>query len=821
MNLRWTWHGPTQDLFATVDETAWRSTGGDPVRMLGEASPTRLAALAEDPAFTDRVADLAADLREYVSAPRWYQEQRDRGASLPASVAYFSMEFGVSEVLPNYSGGLGILAGDHLKAASDLGVPLIAVGLLYRSGYFRQSLSLDGWQQEHYPSLDPQGLPLHLLADAAGAPVLVSMGMPEGRTLSARVWVASVGRVPLLLLDTDIAENDPDLRQITDRLYGGDAEHRIRQEILVGIGGVRAVRAWVAITGHPTPEVFHTNEGHAGFLGLERIRELVTGTGLDADQALATVRAGTVFTTHTPVPAGIDRFPTGLVQHYFTDALLPGLDPQRVLALGREPAGDMFNMAHMGLRLAQRSNGVSQLHGEVSRGMFSSLWGGFDTPEVPIGSVTNGVHGPTWTAREIGALTSSASGTGPELFGVTDALLWKLRGTLRARLVEEVRRRVRLSWLQRGASAPELGWTDRVFDPGVLTIGFARRVPTYKRLTLMLRDPERLRALLLDPERPVQLVIAGKSHPADESGKALIQQMVRFADDPAVRHRIVFLPDYDMSMARYLYWGCDVWLNNPLRPLEACGTSGMKSALNGGLNLSVRDGWWDELYDGRNGWAIPTADGVEDPDRRDDIEADALYDLLATQVAPLFYDRGADGVPDRWTALVRHTLATLSPVVQASRMVTDYVRDWYVPAAGAAARITSDGFAGARELAGYRSRLEAAWPAVRVAEVDASGTGDTPVLGAPMTVTADVALGGLDPSDVLVQAVVGRADDADELSGTVVEAMAAAGQVDGHTRFETTVALPHAGVLGYTVRVLPRHDLLAAPAELGRVVLPA
>ncbi|MHC1560129.1 alpha-glucan family phosphorylase [Actinomycetospora sp. C-140] len=820
-NLRWTWHGPTQDLFASVDEASWRASGGDPVRLLGEVRPQRLAELAEDAAFVGRVQERADDLRAYLSEPRWYQQRAGEG--FPSAVGYFSMEFGVSEVLPNYSGGLGILAGDHLKAASDLGVPLVAVGLLYRSGYFRQSLSLDGWQQELYPALDPQGLPLHLLTEASGAPVLIGVAMPGGRTLRARVWQASVGRVPLLLLDADIEENDPDLRQITDRLYGGDAEHRIRQEILVGIGGVRAVRAFCGLTGHPAPEVFHTNEGHAGFLGLERIRELTADAGLDFDQALATVRAGTVFTTHTPVPAGIDRFPIGLVEHYFTADMLPGIEPTRVLTLGREPAGDMFNMAHMGLRLAQRSNGVSQLHGEVSRGMFQSLWGGFDAPEVPIGSVTNGVHGPTWTAREIAGLTAGAEAAGsPELFGVSDALLWEMRGTLRRRLVEEVRRRVRASWLQRGASEPELAWTERVFDPDVLTIGFARRVPTYKRLTLMLRDQERLRSILLDPERPVQLVIAGKSHPADEAGKGLIQQMVRFADDNAVRHRIAFLPDYDMSMARYLYWGCDVWLNNPLRPLEACGTSGMKSALNGGLNLSVRDGWWDELYDGRNGWAIPTADGVDDPDRRDDIEANALYDLLGTQVAPLFYDRGADGVPDRWTALVRHTLATLSPKVQATRMVTDYVEQWYAPAARSAARVVAEGFAGAKELATYRARLDAAWQSVAVAEVDASGGADTPVLGAPMTVRAEVVLGGLDPDEVLVQAVVGRADDADELSESVVEPMTPIGPGhDGSHRFEVVVPLPHAGVLGYTVRVLPRHDLLAAPAELGRVVLPA
>ena len=514
--------------------------------------------------------------------------------------------------------------------------------------------------------------------------------MPAGKLLKARVWQAAVGRVPLLMLDSDIEENDPDLRGVTDRLYGGDQDQRIRQEILVGIGGVRAVRAYCAITGHPQPEVFHTNEGHAGYLGLERIRELCASPGLTFDEALATVRAGTVFTTHTPVPAGIDRFPVDMVRHYFHQDLLPGVPTDRVLALGAEDNPNMFNMAHMGLRLAQRANGVSKLHGAVSRGMFGGLWDGFDADEVPIGSVTNGVHGNTWEAREVAVLLGEPDHPRGE---VSDSELWSLRNALRARLVEEVRRRVREAWLQRGASQPELGWTEHVFDPDVLTVGFARRVPTYKRLTLMLRDKDRLRDLLLDPQRPVQLVVAGKSHPADDGGKALIQEIVRFADDPAVRHRIVFLPDYDMSMARYLYWGCDVWLNNPLRPLEACGTSGMKSALNGGLNLSIRDGWWDELYDGRNGWAIPTADGINDPHRRDDLEANALYELLGTQVAPAFYNR-TENVPQRWVALVRHTLETLRPAVQATRMVREYADGLYAPAARAAAAVAADGYAG-------------------------------------------------------------------------------------------------------------------------------
>jgi starch phosphorylase len=475
----------------------------------------------------------------------------------------------------------------------------------------------------------------------------------------------------------------------------------------------------------------------------------------------------------------------------------------------------MFNMAHMGLRLAQRSNGVSQLHGAVSRAMFRGLWPQFDVEEVPIGSVTNGVHGPTWAARELAGVLGE-SDDGSAALSAPDCVLWELRCMLRAKLVQEVRRRVRAAWLERGASAPELGWTSRIFDPQVLTMGFARRVPTYKRLTLMLRDPERLRALLLDPQRPVQLIIAGKSHPADDGGKALIQQVVRFADSPDVRHRIAFLPDYDMSMARYLYWGCDVWLNNPLRPLEACGTSGMKSALNGGLNLSIRDGWWDELYDGHNGWAIPTADGVENPERRDTLEANALYELIATHLVPEFYERGADGVPTSWVTMVRHTLATLRPQVQACRMVQEYVERLYAPAAGSAAAVCAGSFAGARELSRYRFRVGAAWPRVRVAQVDISGLPDTPELGSEMTVRATVVLAGLKPCDVDVQVVVGRVDDREELQDPLVVTMQPVGDSDGDSdRFEATLRLPHAGLVGYTVRVLPQHPLMAVPAEFG------
>jgi starch phosphorylase len=769
------------------------------------------------------------------------QSAEDAGER-PAAIAYFSPEYGIAAALPQYSGGLGILAGDHLKAGSDLGVPLIGVGLLYRHGYFSQSLSADGWQLERYPAGDPNGLPLTLLRDGEGSPVLVVLALDEGRTVAAQVWLAQVGRVPLLLLDSSVEQNEPALREVTDRLYGGASEHRLRQELLLGMGGVRAVRAYCALTGHPEPEVFHTNEGHAGFLGLERIREYAV-QGLSFDEAIEVCRAGTVFTTHTPVPAGIDRFARHLVEsHFGGSAADPALPVDRVLALGAEtyPGGDpeVFNMAVMGMRLAQRVNGVSRLHGQVSREMFAGLWPGFDAAEVPVRSVTNGVHAATWVAPEIldGAGGGAAGqGAGPDdglvdgtawerVAGVGVDRMWEIRRTLRRRLVAEARRRLRASWRQRGLSEAELGWIREALNENVLTIGFARRVPSYKRLTLMLHDPERLTALLLDPQRPVQLVVAGKAHPADDGGKQLIQQLVRFADDPMVRRRIVFLPDYDMALAAAMVQGCDVWLNNPLRPLEACGTSGMKSALNGGLNLSVRDGWWDEWFDGENGWAVPSADDVTDPARRDELEAAALYDLLEQVVAPLFYDAGAGGLPHRWLEMVAHTFADLGPRAQASRMVREYVTEEYVPAARASRALAGGAaghapFAAARDLATWKRRVRSAWPGVRIEHIEAGNGERGP--GEMLPVRSSVALGELSPEDVTVEVVCGRVGDDDEIVEPETRPLALDGRAaDGVARYVGEARLGRPGPFGYTVRVVPCHPLLATKAEMGLVTYP-
>ena len=836
-NLRWSWHPESQDVFERVDPALWAATGRDPVKLLGAVGAPRLRELADSPDFLAGLDAASQDLHRYLTGDRWYQKRVASGEVLPEAVAYFSPEFGITSVLPQYSGGLGILAGDHLKAASDLGVPILGVGLLYRHGYFKQALSREGWQQETYPVLDPDGLPISLLREENGSRASISIAMPDGPELLARIWVASVGRVPLLMLDTDVEGNPDHYRDVTDRLYGGNSEHRLRQELLLGVGGVRAIRAYCRITGHPAPEVFHTNEGHAGFLGLERIRELTVAEGgpkLDLDTALEVSRSSTVFTTHTPVPAGIDRFPLTLMEQYFTEAgPVPGVPVERILALGTEDyaGGDpsVFNMAVMGFRLAQRANGVSQLHGEVSRGMFSGLWPAFDEAEVPIGSITNGVHGPSWVAREMFDL---AAGHGADresddveaFWAAVDKVpgneVWATKRVLREKLVLDARRRLRKSWEKRGAARAELKWIDSALDPDVLTIGFARRAASYKRLTLMMRDPERLKSLLLHPERPIQLVIAGKAHPADDGGKKLIQDIVRLSDDPEIRHRIVFLPNYDIAMAQPLYPGCDVWLNNPLRPYEACGTSGMKAALNGGLNLSVLDGWWDEWYDGDNGWAIPTADGVEDVDHRDDLEATALYDLIERDVAPRFYDVDAEGVPTRWLEMTRHTLKSLGPKVLATRMVRDYVRQLYAPAAITAHRLNTD-FAGAAQLAAWKKKVKAGWEHVRVEHVESSGVGDAPEVGDRMSVRAFVALGDLEPADVDVQLVYGKSNSEDELVENGIESLHVAESYEGgRHRFDVEHVLDQSGAFGYTVRIVPRNDLLTSPAELGVVALP-
>ncbi|MBA2529174.1 MAG: alpha-glucan family phosphorylase, partial [Euzebyales bacterium] len=665
--------------------------GGNPVALLGRLSADRAAALVDDAAFLAQLVEVRADLQRYLDRPRWAQSQRPA----PPRIAYFSPEFGLTQAMQIYSGGLGVLAGDHLKAASDLGLDLVGVGLLYRHGYFRQHLDADGWQQERYPDLNPYGLPLHRL-ERDGAPVTVEVRLAE-RTVACQVWKAQVGRVPLLLLDTDLPVNAPEDRVVTDKLYGGDVEHRLRQEIVLGIGGVRALDLAAALGeldgawgGHGA-EIFHSNEGHAGFLQLERIRRLVSGAGLDFAAAVESARAAVLFTTHTPVPAGIDVFPGHLMQRYFADfAVECGVDLHRLMTVGQiagEGVGGSFNMAVMGLRLSAAANGVSQLHGAVSRRMFAGLWPGVTTDEVPIGSVTNGVHAATWVGPEMTAVYdrhlapdwAHNPAAWQRVGDIGDDVLWRARGRARERLVQRLRSQIRAVRERRGESGASLAWTDEVFDPDALTIGFARRFAEYKRGTLLLRQPERLKTLLGATDRPVQLVFAGKAHPRDDIGKDIIRQLVHFSSDPEIRTRLVVVEDYDMDLAAVLYQGVDLWLNNPRRPYEACGTSGEKAVLNGALHCSTLDGWWDEMFEGDNGYAIGAAEDHPDTAQQDVADAQSLFELLERTVVPTFYERTDGPLPRRWLGRVRRSLQTLGPRVLATRMVREYTTDFYAP----------------------------------------------------------------------------------------------------------------------------------------------
>jgi len=813
MNLRWSWDARTRDLFRWVDPDAWEATGHDPIRLLGMVERSRLEALAADRTFLSFLREVEDDLARYLQSDRWFQ-----GRNSPLrSVAYFSPEFGIAEALPQYSGGLGVLAGDHLKSANGLGVPVVGVGLFYRQGYFRQELDADGWQQERYVELDPFAMALTAVPD-----VRVRVDLAEV-PLVARVWRAQVGRVPLFLLDTDIDDNAPAERAVTNRLYGGDSEHRLRQEILLGGGGVRVLDALGVM-----PQVFHSNEGHAGFLGLERIRRAITEDGLDFDEAVEAVQAGTVFTTHTPVPAGIDRFARPLMERYFGKwATECGVPFDTLMSLGHvpgEPPDAPFNMAVMGLRLAGFANGVSRLHGAVSREVFQVVWPGAPLDDVPIGSITNGVHARTWVSAEMADLYdrhvlpewhAAGADRWTRIDDVGDDELWRARQQGREHLVALVRRRLRDSALARGGSELDVAWCDEAFDPGILTVGFARRFAPYKRATLLLSQADRLTELLLSTDRPIQLIFAGKAHPADTPGKEMIREVVQFARQPHLRHRVAFLEDYDMAVARLMYQGCDVWLNTPRRPLEACGTSGEKAALNGALNCSILDGWWDEMFDGRNGWAIGSAEGADSLDRRDELEAASLFHLLEHQIVPLFYDRAPGRPPARWLARIRHSLRTLGPQVPASRMVRNYVEAMYEPAAAHVEGMAGNRFERARALNAWKRRVREQWGGIGLrVEADPAAAD----LGGTRAVVAEVSLGALTTADVAVQVLHGPVGPTDELTEPSIAAMTPVADSSGGTiRYEGSFSCDRAGRYGFTVRVVPAHPDLLSYTELGCV----
>jgi starch phosphorylase len=700
LNLRWSWHAPTRAIFARIDAHHWGTTGHNPVRLLAEVGRARLDELAADAAFVADVNAAAADLRAYLGADdTWFARRHERSAEAPL-VAYFSAEFGITECLRIFSGGLGVLAGDHLKSASDLGVPLVAVGLFYTEGYFTQQIDSDGNQLDVYMSADPRLLPLRPVLGRDGAPLLVEVPLDD-HDARARVWRADVGRVPLYLLDTNVPENRPEDRRITDRLYGGDNEHRLQQEIVLGIGGMRALRA----IGRE-PGVIHLNEGHAAFAACERARGMMADRESFRDAA-ARVAGGVVFTTHTPVAAGHDYFPHDLLERYLGGWAWDIREPwDRFIALGRTTHDPRFCMTSLAIRLSTIRNGVSRLHGAVSRTMWQQIWPELEDDAVPIGHVTNGVHLPTWVGDDVAQLYRDRIGRhwqddSDELHWHRAAHiplrdLWRARTAQRTRMIERVRHYMSAETRRRGEDA---GWTATALNPDALTLVFARRFATYKRATLLFLQTGRLEKLLRDTERPVQFIFAGKAHPRDIPGQALLRQIVQFSRRPEFRDRFVFIEGYDVELARHLVQGADVWLNVPLRPYEASGTSGMKAAANGALNLSIPDGWWEEAWEEHNrlpepiGWSIEAGEQDDSLDldgpeagriERDRADAAALYDILEKDVVPAFYSR-TDGIGEEWAGRSRAAIRQLGGFFNTHRMVREYVEIAYLPAAALAA----------------------------------------------------------------------------------------------------------------------------------------
>jgi starch phosphorylase len=827
-NLWWCWHPPAVDLFHRIDRDLWHELNHNPLALLGRVSQAQLEALALDEGFLAQLAEVQRALQAYLEAPGWFLRHAAQGTPRPGHatpaeswphqrIAYFSAEFGLSEGVPIYSGGLGVLAGDHLKSASDLGIPLVAVGLLYRE-VFHQYLNADGWQQEVHPETDVSLLPVSLQRRPDGQPLTVEVDLP-GRRLHARVWRLEVGRVPLLLLDTNLKENAPEDQKITDRLYGGDLDMRLRQEILLGIGGLRALHALDL-----APAVCHMNEGHAGFLALERTRRIMAERKLSFDVAREISAAGNAFTTHTPVPAGNDRFPPELMDRYFgayREEL--GLSRDEFLALGREEPRDgleYFCMTVLALKLAAKANGVARLHGAVSRSMWKRVYPGVPVNEVPIGSVTNGVHQRSFLSPDMRRLFDSYLGpkwvTDPDDPAVWQRVeripaeeLWRAHERCRERMIAFARDRLQKQVARRGGGQREVAEAREALDPKALTLGFARRFASYKRATLLLRDPERLHKILNNPHRPVQLVFSGKAHQKDEPGKEIIRKVVHLAGMPEFRHKIVFIEDYDMNVARYLVQGVDVWLNNPVRPLEASGTSGMKSVVNGGIHMSVLDGWWAEAYEPAVGWAIGNGEEYSDREAAEKIEADAMYHLLESEVVPLFYDRSKDGLPRGWIEKMRASISRLGPVYNTHRMVREYFETAYGPLIQRLGVLTAKHDQRAKDVAAYRRRVTHEWPRVAVRGVEASA--DEVTVGQPLRVRADVALGALRPDEVDVQLVHGPVDARGEIGeGQVVSMTADGARADSHG-FVASVSSAHSGRFGYGVRVVPRNEDLATP----------
>lgn len=823
-NLWWTWNPDAMALFQRLDPEGWRMDH-NPVRMLGALKPRRMRELQTDDVFLSHLERVSGRLEEYLRHTSWYQ--RIYGEELECRIAYFSAEFGLHECLRIYAGGLGVLAGDHLKSASDLGLPMSGIGLLYQQGYFRQYLNLEGWQQETFPKADFFNLPLELERGADGTPIRITVEYP-GRPVAAQIWRVQVGRVPLYLLDANVPENQPADRQITGQLYGGDLEMRIQQEILLGIGGVRALE-----TLGRAPTVCHMNEGHSAFLALERIRGLVEGQGLSFAQAREAVAGSNVFTTHTPVPAGNDVFPSEMMKLYFGSYVgRLGIPMEEFLDLGRVRPGDSgepFALTVLALRLSAFANGVSELHAKTSRRLWKGLWPGMPPDEVPITHITNGVHTCSWYSDEMARLYDRYLGpkwaedpddqrVWQRVDNIPDSELWRAHERMRERLVAIVRERLAEQLRRRGAPQEQIRQAAEVLDPEALTIGFARRFAAYKRAALIVRDADRLDKLLNHADRPMQIIFAGKAHPRDQEGKHLIREIIRLERSPRFRRRIVFLEDYDIRIARYLVQGADVWLNTPRRPLEASGTSGMKAVMNGALHLSVLDGWWCEGYRANNGWAIGAGEEYADPGEQDAIEGFLLYEMLEHAVAPLFYQRGPDGLPREWIAMMKRSLKSLCSFFNTSRMVQEYVERAYLPSALQWQGLSANGFAQAKETAAWRKRIAAAWASVSIREVQ-SERREALKVGEDLPVTVLVDLGDLSPADVAVELYYGSLDPRGVIvDGRVVGMMHSETAEGAVHRFTGAVPCIGSGRHGFIARVRPHRQGINRQIQTGLVV---
>lgn len=812
-NLWLSWNFDAVSLFMRLDYDSWVRARQNPVKTLGYTPQERLEELSKDDSYLSALNRVYEKFKAYLDGETWYKGDRKH------AICYFSMEYGLDISLPIYSGGLGILSGDHMKSSSDLGIPLIGIGLLYRQGYFVQYLNADGYQQESYPENDWYNMPVSQCLDTKGKPVTITVPM-AGTPVMAHVWEVKVGRNSLYLLDTNIEENTPEHKLITAALYGGDKERRIQQELLLGIGGLYAVEA----LGYE-PAVMHMNEGHAAFLALERIKKLMKTQKMGFEEAVQSIWPTSVFTTHTPVPAGNERFPLHLMEKYFHGmAQELGLNWHDFLALGKEHPSDPnenFCMTILALRLSAYNNGVSRLHGEVSREMWKGLWPGLPLDEVPIKYITNGVHPRTWLSHDMTDLLDRYFGprfydepTNLEIWDrmerISNEELWRTHERRRERLVAFTRDRLRYQIAHRGGTEAQVAQADEVLSPYALTISFARRFATYKRATLLFRDPDRLMKLLTDPDRPIQLIFAGKAHPHDIPGKELIKTIVHFARIPEIRNKIVFLENYDMNISSHMLSGSDVWLNTPRRPLEASGTSGMKAAMNGVINVSILDGWWDEAYTPQIGWAIGSGEDYDNAELQDEIESKALYDLLEREIIPTFYDRGRDGLPRDWIAKMKQTIHNVGQDFCSQRMLLEYTENFYLPAMENYKTISSEKFKQPKETAAYLSKVREAWENITISNVCCK----TPPLlqvGDKLAVTADVNLGSLTPDDVAVELYFGHLDSRENFDSPMRAAMEP-DKINGSTiTYAIEVTCTETGQQGYAVRIIPKHKNLVHP----------